>query len=98
GDSLAVSPSKASGFPALLQQRLDAAHPGWIVANEGVFGDTTSGGLQRLDAALAGDTSVLVLELGANDGLQGTPIATIERNLSAIIERARARGIQVLLC
>lgn len=98
GDSLAVSPSKASGFPALLQQRLDTTHPGWTVVNEGVSGDTTSDGLRRLDAALAGDVAILILELGANDGLRGTPIQTIETNLSAIIEQARRRGANVLLC
>jgi acyl-CoA thioesterase-1 len=47
---------------------------------------------------VASDTRVLVIELGANDGLRGIPIATIEQNLSAIIERAQARGIRVLLC
>jgi acyl-CoA thioesterase-1 len=98
GDSLAVSPTKSTAFPALLQQRLDAVHPGWVLTNEGVGGDTTAGGLRRLEGALAVDTHILILELGANDGLRGTPIATIEGNLSAIIERARARGISVLLC
>ena len=98
GDSLAVSPSKATAFPAVLQQRLDGAHPGWVVANEGVGGDTSGGGLDRLDRALTPDTAILILALGANDGLRGTPIATIERNLSAIIERAKGRGINVLLC
>lgn len=48
GDSLAVSPSKASAFPARLQERLDASYPGWVVSNEGVGGDTTADGLQRL--------------------------------------------------
>jgi acyl-CoA thioesterase I len=98
GDSLAVSPSKAAAFPARLQERLDAAYPGWVVSNESVGGDTTTGGLQRLDRVLSGDTAILILELGANDGLQGTPIQTMEANLSTIIERVRARGIAVLLC
>jgi acyl-CoA thioesterase-1 len=98
GDSLAVSPSKDTAFPALLHQRLRAAHPGWIVANEAVGGDTTGGGLQRLDQVLTADTAILLLELGANDGLRGSAISAIEGNLSAIIERVRARGIRVLLC
>jgi len=98
GDSLAVSPNKSSAFPALLQERLDEATPGWIVANESVGGDTTANGLRRVDAALSADTKILVLELGANDGLRGVPIATIEANLAAIIARARARDITVLLC
>ena len=98
GDSLAVSPSKATAFPARLQERLDAAHPGWVVENEGVDGDTTTDGLQRLERALPADTAILILELGANDGLRGRPIHTIETNLSTIIERVRARGVAVLLC
>jgi acyl-CoA thioesterase-1 len=98
GDSLAVSPNKSSAFPALLQERLDSASPGWTVSNEGIGGDTTAGGLRRVDAVLAADTKILVLELGANDGLRAVPIATIEANLAAIIERARARDIAVLLC
>ena len=98
GDSLAVSPSKSSAFPALLQERLDGANPGWTVSNEGVGGDTTADGLRRLDDVLSADTRILVLELGANDGLRGVSIATIEANLAAIIERARARGVTMLLC
>lgn len=98
GDSLAVSPSRADAFPAVLQQRLDAAHPGWTVINQSATGDTTADGLRRLDAALSADTAILVLELGANDGLRGVAIATIENNLSTMIERAKARGIRVLLC
>jgi acyl-CoA thioesterase I len=98
GDSLAVSPTRTDAFPARLQERLDATYPGWIVGNEGVGGDTTSDGLQRLDRALSQGTAILILELGANDGLRGTPLDTIEANLSAIIERVRARGITVLLC
>jgi len=98
GDSLAVSPSRTDAFPARLQERLDAAYPGWLVGNEGIGGDTTSDGLQRLDRVLSEDTAILILELGANDGLRGTPIDTIEANLSAIVERVRAQGITVLLC
>jgi acyl-CoA thioesterase I len=98
GDSLAVSPSRASGFPAVLQERLNATHPGWTVINQSVGGDTTADGLRRLDPALTAGTAILVLELGANDGLRGVAIATIEQNLSTMIERAQARGIRVLLC
>jgi len=98
GDSLAVSPSIAEGFPAVLQQRLNATHQGWIVRNQGVFGDTTADGLRRLDAALTPDTAILVLELGANDGLQGVALSAIENNLSTLVERTQSRGIRVLLC
>ena len=61
-------------------------------------GDTTTGGLRRFEQALTGDTRVLVLELGANDGLRGIDIPIVEKNLSTMIERAQARGIRVLLC
>jgi acyl-CoA thioesterase-1 len=98
GDSLAVSPSKAESFPAQLQARLDANTPGWFIANAGVSGDTTAGGVRRADEVLTADTRIVVLELGANDGLAGVPIATIEKNLSTIIERAQGRGMRVLLC
>jgi len=98
GDSLAVSPSIAEGFPAVLQQRLNATHSGWTVRNQGVFGDTTADGLRRLDAVLTRDPAILVLELGANDGLQGVALSTIENNLSTIVERTQARGTRVLLC
>jgi len=98
GDSLAVSPSRSQSFPAVLQARLNAAHPGWTIRNEGLNGDTTSGGVRRVDAALTSDARILILELGANDGLRGVDIAAVEKNLSAIIERAQARGVRVLLC
>ena len=98
GDSLAVSPSRSQNFASELQARLNASHPGWTVNNQGVSGDTTTDGVRRMDAALTSDTSILVLELGANDGLRGAAISTVEKNLSTIIERAQARGIRVLLC
>lgn len=98
GDSLAVSPSRAEGFPAQLQTRLRKSGAEWTVTNAGISGDVTAGGLRRFDAALAQDTRILILELGANDGLRGVEISTIEHNLSRMIERAQARDIKVLLC
>jgi acyl-CoA thioesterase-1 len=98
GDSLAVSPSRAEGFPAVLQSRLDERRLNATVTNFGVRGDTTSGGLRRLDEVLAGKPDILILALGANDGLRGVPLTTITRNLTEIIERAKASGAQVLLC
>ena len=98
GDSLAVSPSRTEGFPAVLEQRLNAQQSGWVVSNAGISGDTTSGGLRRFDQAVADGTRILILELGANDGLRGVDLATVERNLSTMIERAQTRGIRVLLC
>jgi acyl-CoA thioesterase-1 len=98
GDSLAVSPSPEQGFPARLQQKLDEQSPGWKISNAGVRGDTTTGGRRRLAPLLAADVRLLVVALGANDGLRGVRLATVEDNLSAIITAAQQRGIQVLLC
>jgi acyl-CoA thioesterase-1 len=98
GDSLAVSPSAAEGFPAELQRFAAAAELSWTFVNAGVRGDTTAGGLHRIESLLSNDVGILILALGSNDGLRGVPIATIEQNLSSIIELARARGIRVLLC
>ena len=67
------------------------------VVNAGVSGDTSAGGLSRLDWSLEGDVRILVIELGANDGLRGLPVAALKRNLTEIITRARARGITVVL-
>jgi acyl-CoA thioesterase-1 len=93
GDSLAagygLDPSEA--FPALLQKKVDAAGLPFEIVNAGVSGDTTAGGLRRLDWLLRRRIDVLVLELGGNDGLRGlTPSAT-QSNLQAIIERTRAK-------
>jgi acyl-CoA thioesterase-1 len=98
GDSLAVSPSPPESFPSHLQRRLATAGRSWVVVNAGVRGDTTADGLRRFDAAVPADTRILVLALGANDGLRGIDIAAIEGNLAQAIERAQARGIRVLLC
>jgi acyl-CoA thioesterase-1 len=98
GDSLAVSPKPAESFPAILQGRMVELHLSWTVTNGGVRGDTTTGGLRRMDALLGDDVSVLVVALGANDGVRGVALSTIEQNLATMIERAQARGIAVLLC
>jgi len=98
GDSLAVSPSVEQSFPSDLQARISRQSLAWTVTNAGVSGDTTADGLRRVAPLLESDVGVLTLELGANDGLRGIEIATIQQNLSAIIELARAKGIRVLLC
>lgn len=99
GDSLTAGlglPAEEA-YPMLLQQRLDAEGLAFEVVNAGVSGDTSAGGLSRLDWALEGDVRVMVLALGANDGLRGLPASELRRNLSTIIERAQARGIRVIL-
>jgi acyl-CoA thioesterase I len=98
GDSLSVTPTRAESFPAVLQTRIRDRGLDWIATNAGISGDTAAGGLRRVDALLGNDVGVVVLELGVNDGIGRVPLATIEQNLSSIIEKARGRGIDVLLC
>ena len=99
GDSLTAGYGldKPQSFPALLQQRLNEAGYRYEVVNAGVSGDTSAGGLRRLDWSLEGNVRVLVLELGANDGLRGLPVDEMRKNLGEIITRARSRGIVVIL-
>jgi acyl-CoA thioesterase I len=99
GDSLTaglgLEPDQA--YPALLQKRLDAAGLKYEVVNAGVSGDTSAGGLRRLDWALDGDVKVLIVALGGNDALRGLPVEQLRQNLTTIVERAKARRIQVIL-
>jgi acyl-CoA thioesterase-1 len=100
GDSLAAGlglPTDDS-FPAIVQRRIEELGYAYEVVNMGVSGDTSAGGLARLDWALEGDVRVLVLALGANDGLRGLSPSDMAANLGAIIDRARDRGVTVLLC
>ena len=62
-----------------------------------VSGDTSAGGLRRADWSLEGDVSVLIVALGGNDGLRGLPPAELKKNLKAIVDKAKARGIKVIL-
>lgn len=101
GDSLTAGLGLSTpdiAWPALVQQKITAAGLDAEVVNAGVSGDTTAGGLRRLDWALDGDVKVLVLELGANDGLRGLPVDQMRDNLSTMITMAKKRGITVLLC
>jgi acyl-CoA thioesterase-1 len=84
-------------YPAVLQKLLEANGYKYEVVNAGVSGDTTSGGLRRLDWSLDGDVRFLIIELGANDVLRGQPVDLIESNLGAMIEKARNRNIAVFL-
>jgi acyl-CoA thioesterase-1 len=99
GDSLTAGlglPSDQS-YPTLLQSRLKDEGLEYDVVNAGVSGDTSAGGLSRLDWALQGDVRILVVALGGNDGLRGLPPAALEQNLAQIIERAQKRHIRVIL-
>lgn len=78
-------------FPALLQKKIDARGWRFRVINAGQSGDTSAGGLGRIDWLLKNRVDVLVLELGGNDGLRGLPVETTRKNLQAIIDRVRAK-------
>jgi acyl-CoA thioesterase I len=99
GDSLAAGLhlSTDEAFPAVLQRTLaEEGHPFRLV-NAGVSGDTTSGGLSRIDWLLKQKPDVLVVELGGNDGLRGEDVSMVERNLRGIVKRAQDVGVRVLL-
>lgn len=100
GDSLTagLGLQMSQAYPALLQQKLRDNGYKWDVINAGVSGDTSAAGLERLDWALdQGPVRIMILELGANDGLRGLPVSELKKNLAAIIERTQAKGIAVLL-
>ena len=99
GDSLTAGLGlpQDQAYPALLQRKVEEEGYGLEVVNAGVSGDTTSDGLRRANWALEGDVRLLVLALGANDGLRGLPVAQMKDNLQSIIHRAKQRGIPVLL-
>lgn len=93
GDSLSagygVDPAEA--WPALVQEKIRAAGLPYALVNAGVSGDTTAGGLRRLDWLLRRPVDVLLLELGGNDGLRGLQLAATRTNLQAVIDRTRAK-------
>ena len=99
GDSLTagfgLGPDQA--YPARLQDRLDAGGYQIQVVNAGVSGDTSAGGLRRLEWALDGDVELLVVALGGNDGLRGLPVDQMKNNLARIITEAEARDVEILL-
>jgi len=100
GDSLTAGyglPADAA-FPVRLQKALAGKGVSVEIANAGVSGDTTSGGLGRLDWSVPDGTQGVILELGANDALRGVDPKIPRESLTAIIERLQARGIKVLLC
>lgn len=86
-------------YPALLQREIDAAGLPFTIVNAGVSGDTTAGGLRRVDWVLGPGAAVLVVALGGNDGLRGIPPRQTAENLAAIIRRALAKvpGIVVIV-
>lgn len=93
GDSLTaglgVQPDQA--FPALVEQKMRESGLDCEVVNAGISGDTTAGGLRRIDWLLQRKIDVLVLALGGNDGLRGQPVSNIKTNLQAMIDKAKAK-------
>ena len=85
-------------YPAVLQQLVDEAGYAYEVINAGVSGETSAGGLRRLDWVLENrDVEILILAIGGNDGLRGLPPPEMKKNLAGIIEGAEAHGVKVLL-
>ncbi|HEV2666269.1 MAG TPA: arylesterase [Blastocatellia bacterium] len=102
GDSLTAAfgiMNEDQWFTTLLQRKLDEKGYRYQVVNAGVSGDTSAGGVSRIDWALNldGHVKFLILELGGNDGLRGKPVAEMKKNLAEIIERTQARGVTVIL-
>lgn len=99
GDSIAAGLhlSADEAFPAVLQRELALAARPFRLVNAGTSGDTTAGGLRRLDWILKQRPDVLVVELGGNDGLRGQDLAAIEKNLREIVVRGKSAGCAVIL-
>jgi acyl-CoA thioesterase I len=95
GDSLTagfgLADPETQSYPGQIQKKIDAEHLPWRVVNAGLSGETSAGGLRRIDWVLNQRLDVFVLELGANDGLRGTATDVTRANLQAIIDRVRAR-------
>ena len=88
----------SQGWVALLQEKLNEKDINYIIYNESISGDTTAGGLARIDRTLAmHKPDVVIIELGANDGLRGLPPKLIKSNLAEITRRAQHAGAKVLL-
>jgi len=102
GDSLTAGyglddPSNA--FPGVIQHKIDSLKLPYSVINAGVSGETTAGGLARIDWILKQKVDVFILELGANDGLRGIPVAETTKNLQSIIDKVKAKypGAKIVL-
>lgn len=100
GDSLAAAYGIAQtrGWVALLGERIRREHPDYSVANASISGETSGGGLARMEAVLEKhQPGIVILELGANDGLRGLPVAEMKKNLALMIEHAQRAGARVVL-
>jgi acyl-CoA thioesterase-1 len=100
GDSLSSAYGMPSqlGWVALLDERLKQEQADYSVVNASISGETSAGGLARIDKTLAREKpAILILELGGNDGLRGLPVAAMKKNLAGIIERSQKGKARVLL-
>jgi len=99
GDSLTAGLGVPAdqAYPAVLAAKLKAEGYPYRVVNAGVSGDTTAGGLRRLDWALRLAPEIVIVELGTNDALRGQDLATVRSNLDQIVARFHAAGAQVLI-
>jgi len=99
GDSLTagLGLERSQSYPSLVEARLREAGLQWKVVNAGVSGDTSAGARARLDWIYKGKVDMMFLCIGSNDGLRGVPVAEVEKNLRAILDRARREGTRVVL-
>lgn len=99
GDSLTegYQLSKEDAYPAVIEKELKKTHKGIKVINGGVSGSTSASGLKRLEWYLKAKPEIMVLALGANDGLRGLDLAKTEKHLSDVIEKAQKQNITVIL-
>jgi acyl-CoA thioesterase I len=99
GDSLSAGYGLEAGlsYPDFLQKILDAKGHRYRIVNQGISGDTTSGGLARIDHCIAQKPKIVLLELGGNDGLRGIPVGNIRTNLDRMIRQLKATGATVVL-
>jgi acyl-CoA thioesterase I len=99
GDSLTAGSGldPGSGYPEMLQAELDRRGYKYHVVNAGIGGDTTAGGLARLESALDIHPEIVILELGGNDGLRGLPVESMQSNLDELIVAFKKAGAKVLL-
>lgn len=99
GDSLSAGfgadPGKS--YPDFLQKLIDADHKNYRVVNDGVSGDTTADGVERLPGVVAEKPKLVILELGGNDGLRGLPVASTRANLETMVSTLRNAGAAVVL-
>jgi len=100
GDSLSAAYGipESAGWVALLGERLKQRKSNYTVANASISGETSAGGAARIGKALASTRpSIVVVELGANDGLRGLPVTEMKKNLTAIVQASKREGARVVL-